>query len=88
MKYKRYEITIDFIQSICRKKRNGEREFISGYMCRVYDKDDYFHEKLLDEFYITYDEISFDENYSEISKVIEYMENKYCERSDENDSEC
>ena len=79
MKYKRYEITIDFIRSICRKRRNGEREFISGYMCRVFDKRDYFHEHLLDEFYITNDEISFNEDYDEVSKVIEYMDEKYKE---------
>jgi hypothetical protein len=79
MKYKKYEITIDHINSICKRANNGERRFVGGYLCRVFDKDDYFHEHLLDEFYITSDEISYDEDYDEVSKVIEYMDEKYKE---------
>ena len=79
MRYKNYEITIDYISSICKRTKNGERRFVGGYLCRVFDKDDYFHEHLLDEFHITNDEISYNEYYAEVSKIIEYMDKNYME---------
>ncbi len=88
MKYKDYEFTLDFICSICIKKANGERKFISGYLCRIYSKNDYYHEKVLDEFYITPRGIHVEGEYDEVEQAIKHIDDKYYIKEEQNEVEC
>ena len=76
MKYREFEITLNFIDTICSKDREGNREFRCGYLCRIYSVKDIMHEKLIDEFYIT-DYRSRTDHYGEVEKAIEYIDNNY-----------
>ena len=88
MKYKGFEFTLDFVDTICSKDSNGNRKFICGFFCRIFDAKDLMHEKVLDEFYLTSNTVG--EPYWEVRETMSYIDKHFIElvqRSHRIDSE-
>ncbi len=77
MKYRRFDFTTDFVETICTLDKDGNRKYVCGYLCRVYHHEDIMHEKPLAEFYLRSSEAKSIEPYWEIRAVMDYINKNY-----------